>query len=287
MTPRRSNAAHRVEIAGSLAVVTGAANGIGRATAIALAELGARVVAVDLDGEGAERSAAVCSSLGPAAIAAACDVADYGQVEAVAAQLEGSAGLPDVLVNNAGVGMSGRFVDVSVEDWRWIRSINLDGVVHGCAAFVPAMVERGRGHVVNVASGFAYAVRPTEAAYVTTKAAVLAFSRCLQADLASSGVGVSVVCPGVIKTGIVGRTRFFGSDGSGREERVRQVFAHGHDPALVARAIVGAVERNAVVVPVGWEARLGWGLQRVAPVSATQFLAQAMARLEARNSKLG
>ena len=172
--------------------------------------------------------------------------------------------------------MTGRFLDTTVDDWRWIRSINLDGVLHGCYAFGPAMVERGRGQVVNVSSGLGYTPHATETHYVTTKAGVLAFSQCLRADWARHGVGVTAVCPGVINTPIIDNTRYKGERASGESmARAKQAFRRGHSPDLVAKAIVGAVRRNRAVVPVGFEARAGWALHRVGPIRLQQAVARS------------
>ncbi len=254
-----------------IVLVTGAGSGIGRATAAAFAAGGATVVAADIDIEAAEKTAALCAERGGSARAERCDVTDPAALAALAE----CTGPVDVLVNNAGVGMTGRFADMSVEDWRWIRSVNLDGVVHACAAFGPPMIARGSGQVVNVSSGLAYTMRATEGAYVATKAAVLALSRCLRADWAPHGVGVTAVCPGVIDTPIVGATRYLGSRGDDRtRHRIEKIFRRGHPPETVARAIVAAAERNPAVVPVGWEARLGWHLQRITPLAVQDRLAR-------------
>src|SRR5437763_13792128 len=138
-------------------VVTGAGSGIGAATAAAFAATGATVVCADVDGEAAEKTAALCAERGGAGRAEVCDVTDAPAVAALAERT----GPVDVLVNNAGVGMTGRFADMSVDDWRWIRSVNLDGVVHACAAFGPAMIARRRGAVINLSSGLASTTRPT------------------------------------------------------------------------------------------------------------------------------
>jgi NAD(P)-dependent dehydrogenase (short-subunit alcohol dehydrogenase family) len=165
---------------------------------------------------------------------------------------------------------------MSPDDWEWILGINLMGVVHGCQAFGPAMVERGRGHVVNLSSGLAYMPRATEPGYVTTKAAVLALTRCLRADWGLSGVGVSAICPGVIATPIIERTRFMGDRaGSDTVGRVRQTFAKGHPPVLVATAIVGAVVHDRPIVAVGIEARIGWALNGLLPSRVVDVLARA------------
>lgn len=246
---------------GALAVVTGAGSGIGRATAHLLARRGARVVAVDVDAASVD---AVAKEIGGEAHNA--DVADRDAMCALGAAVVDSHGPPDVLVNNAGVGLTGRFLDTTEDDWEWIVGVNLMGVVHGCQAFGPAMVERGRGNVVNVSSGLAYAPRATEPAYVATKAAVLALTRCLRADWAPLGVGVSAVCPGVIATGIVMKGRFRGERANAETTaRIRRLFSRGHPPELVANAVVDAVRRNRAVVPVGIEARIGWLLNGLVP----------------------
>lgn len=263
-------------LAGKRALITGAASGIGRATALAFAARGDVVVCVDVVGDEAEKTAAMCEEAGASAAASfVCDVADRDAMAALAAAVTERFGVPDVVVNNAGVGMSAKFNDMSLDDWTWIRSINLDGVVNGCAVFGPAMVAAGRGHVVNVSSGLGFTPTATEPAYVTTKAAVLALSQCLRADWSSAGVGVSAICPGVINTPIVDHTRFLGEAADPKRlRRTKKVFRRGHKPEQVARAIVRAVERNKAVVPVGVEAWFAWGMHRYGPVAVQQAIAR-------------
>lgn len=256
-----------VEFSGALTLVTGAGSGIGEATALAFATRGARVLCADIDTAGAEKTAARCAEVGGDGVAFTVDVADREAMRALADEVHRDHGTLDVLVNNAGVGMSGPFLATTEADWDWILGINLGGVINGCRVFGPAMVERGRGHVVNLSSGLAYTPRATEIAYVSTKAAVLALSRCLRADWHDSGVGVSAICPGVINTPIVKKTRFRGDRADARAvEQVQRLFAQrGHPPTMVADAIVAAVERNRSVVPVGVEARIGWGISKLLP----------------------
>jgi NAD(P)-dependent dehydrogenase (short-subunit alcohol dehydrogenase family) len=271
----------RVDVAGALTLVTGAGSGIGRSTALALAGRGASVLAVDIDELAAERTAADCRTAG-AAIAGArrVDVGDRAAMEALAAEVHGTHGPLDVLVNNAGVGITGRFTDTSLDDWTWIRRTNLDGVIHGCALFGPPMLERGRGHVVNVSSTLGYVPTVTEPAYVTTKAGVLALSQCLRADWRRDGVGVSAICPGVVDTPIITEgTRFRGDQASSKKRRrTERVFRRGHRPEQVAAAIVDAVEHDRAVVPVGWEARAGWLLHRLGPLPLQQLVARGTRR---------
>ena len=114
---------------------------------------------------------------------------------APAAHVAAEHGDVDIVINNAGVGMSGRFTDVTAGDWEWIRSVNLDGVVNGCAVFAPGMLARGRGRIVNLSSGLAYLSPRTEPAYVATKAAVLALSRSLRGACAATSPSTASASP--------------------------------------------------------------------------------------------
>ena len=276
---RRLSRRGTVEVDGSLALVTGAGSGIGRATSLVLAASGARVVCTDRDAETAEATAAACSAAGPPAQHYAYDVADAASVEALARRLNDRHGAIDILVNNAGTGMSSRFLDMLGDDWYRILSVNLMGAVHHCSAFGPAMLERGRGQVVNISSALGYTPTATEAAYVTSKAAVLAMSRCLRADWHHQGVGVSAVCPGVIDTPIVRSNTVFrgGRADPASVKSVRDLFArYGHPPSLVAKAILGAIEHDRSVVPVGAEAWGGWLASRLLPVAIGDRIARVV-----------
>jgi NAD(P)-dependent dehydrogenase (short-subunit alcohol dehydrogenase family) len=261
--------AGRLELRGGTALVTGAGAGIGRATAHALAAEGAAVIVTDIDLGAAELVAKELDAQGRTATAHHLDVTDAAAVSALAAAV----GPVDVLVCNAGVGMAGRFADLSLEDWRWIRSINLDGVVHCAHAFGPPMTDRRRGHVAIVSSGLAYTIRATEPAYVTTKAAVLALARCLRADWHAHGVGVTAICPGVVNTGILDRARFVGIDATD-QARARKLFARGHKPERIAAGIVKAIQHDRAVAPLGWESTLGWYASKLTPVALQQRIAR-------------
>jgi 2-hydroxycyclohexanecarboxyl-CoA dehydrogenase len=263
----------QLQLRGALALVTGAGSGIGQATSLALADEGARVVAVDIDGDAAEKTAAACTEKGPDAHGLTCDVADADAVQALADQVHETWGTLQVLVNNAGVGMSARFSDMTLDDWRWIRGINLDGVVHGCFAFGPAMVEEGRGHVVNVSSMLAYAFHGAGVAYCSTKSAVLAFTQSLRADWGKHGIGVSAICPGGIRTSIVDNGRQLGEDSDGRD-RAREALRKARPPEVVAGKIVQAIREDRAVVRVGWEAQAAWIGHRLLPTRLQQFIAR-------------
>ena len=249
---------------GTRVVITGAGSGIGHATALRCAKAGAEVIAVDIDAASAAATADKCGLAGPEAHPYVCDVADSQAVIDLAATVGTTHGPVDLLVNNAGVGVGGPFLDNSLEDWEWLRGINLDGVVYGCHAFGPAMVERGSGHVVNIASGAAYIPNRNMAAYCASKAAVVSFSQCLRADWSGSGVGVSAICPGLIRTPIHRSSRMVGPMAA-RHDLAERLFRFGHSPDLVAKAIVRAAERNQEVVPVGFESELAYRVLRFAP----------------------
>ncbi len=267
-----------VGIGGARVVITGAGSGIGAATARRCSKAGAsEVICVDINGPAAEATAEACGRDGANGTARACDVADAAAVTELAASIEAEAGPVDLLVNNAGVGIAGPFLEAGTEDWDWLMGINLDGVAYGCRAFGPGMVRRGRGHVVNVASGAAYIMSRDMAAYCASKAAVVAFSRCLRADWAGSGVGVSIVCPGVINTPIVSATRMVGPLAE-RQAQIQGRFRFGHSPDLAARAIIGAAENDRELVPVGFESELAYRLLPFVPAPVQSLLTRTSLR---------
>ncbi|MFJ7340651.1 SDR family oxidoreductase [Streptomyces sp. NPDC101110] len=262
---------HAERFDGQLALVTGAGSGIGRATALAFAAAGARVVAVDRDGEAAARTAESCRLRGASdAWAETVDVSDEQAMEKLADRVTTEYGVVDVLVNNAGIGLSGSFFDTTPEDWRKVLDVNLWGVIHGCRLFGRRMAERGQGgHIVNVASAAAYQPSRALPAYSTSKAAVLMLGECLRAELAGQGIGVTTVCPGIVNTAITSTAHFAGADAL-EEKRLQQRAARlyrlrNYPPEKVARAILRAVARNEAVVPVTPEARGARWLSRWAP----------------------
>jgi 2-hydroxycyclohexanecarboxyl-CoA dehydrogenase len=255
-------------------VITGAGSGIGAATARRYARLGAEVGCVDIDGERAEATAVACRERGSDARSFGCDVSDASAVQDLAETIEGDVGPVDVLVNNAGVGIAGPFLEAGTADWDWLMGVNLDGVAYGCHAFGAPMVKRGHGQIVNVASGAAYIMSRDMAAYCASKAAVVALSRCLRAEWASAGVGVTAICPGVINTPIASATRMVGALAD-RQERIARAFRHGHPPALVAKAIVRAAERNLEVVPVGIESSIAYRLLPFVPNPVQSLFARS------------
>lgn len=188
----------------------------------------------------------------------------------VAAQVLSKHGVVDILVNNAGIGMAGRFLETTPQHWDTIIGINVRGVINGCRAFGSQMVERGQGGtIVNVASAAAFVPSKSMVAYGTTKAAVLALSESLRADLADEGITVTAVCPGFVNTNIAKSTVYAGMTAEQQEQARQKADAayrrRNYPPEAVAKAIVKAVNSSPAVLPIAAESRVGYALRRISP----------------------
>jgi NAD(P)-dependent dehydrogenase (short-subunit alcohol dehydrogenase family) len=246
---------------GRTVVVTGAGSGIGRETALLCARRGAALAICDVDDAGLAETEQRARGFGSEVVARHADVADREQMRAFADAVVSV----DLLVNNAGVGLAAGFLETELEDWDWIVSINILGVVHGCHFFLPKM-SRG-GHVANVSSMAGYHASPALAAYSATKFAVRGLSEALRQELHDQGIGVTAICPGVINTPITRNARARGKadDAEMRERLVKLYQRRGYGPEKVATKILKAVERDRIVAPVAPEAWLAYGLTRASP----------------------
>jgi NAD(P)-dependent dehydrogenase (short-subunit alcohol dehydrogenase family) len=192
------------DVEGKVAVVTGAASGIGRAMADRFAAAGMQVVLADIEKGPLDDAVAAVTATGAQAIGVPTDVSDPAAVEALRdAALERFGGI-HVACNNAGVGTGGRIWEQTLEDWQWVLGVNLWGVVHGVRTFVPVMLRQGEGHIVNTASMAGLTSPPMMGIYNVTKHSVVTLSETLFAELAMepADIGVSVLCPGWVQTRI-------------------------------------------------------------------------------------
>lgn len=270
----------RARLRGRVAVVTGAAKGIGRATLLELSARGALVAGCDTDSAALEQTLDECRARGRKALGAVVDVTDAPAVAEFARQVERELGASYCVVNNAGVGVAGGFFDTRDEDWEWLLRVNLWGTIHATRAFAPLLRARGEGRIVNVASASGFCNLPSLAAYGTTKYAVVGLSEALRAELLPSGVLVSVVCPGLVRTSILDAARIRGAaDEEAARRSLQQLYGkRGHSPESVAKAIVSAAESGKAMAVVSSEAWLLYAMKRLAP-SALPWLLRASERL--------
>ena len=240
------------ELTDRVAVITGGGSGIGEAMALAFADAGMDVAIGDIEIAQAERVAEQVRKAGRKALAVRTDVTDAVSVEAFAEQIYAALGSCDVLCNNAGVLVMGAIQDRSLQDWEWVINVNLRGVVHSLAAFVPRMIAAQRGgHIVNTGSSTSLFALPANALYTTTKYAVMGLSESLRFDLADAGIGVSVLCPGGVKTALLrgqrNRPEELGDYKLSRDDVIKNMEgsdaanAEMIDPARVAELVVRAV----------------------------------------------
>jgi NAD(P)-dependent dehydrogenase (short-subunit alcohol dehydrogenase family) len=251
------------------AVVTGAGSGIGEAFAFELARRESRVVCADIRADRANRTADTINARGGEALAVRCDVSSESEVRALAQAAEiWLARPPSLIVNNAGVGIGGAPIgETSLEDWRWALGVNLWGPVNGCHVFAPLLREAGHGGIINVASAASFAAAPNMAAYNVGKAAVLALSETLAAELSGSGVNVSVLCPTFVKTNIVEDGRI----GSGSAQLAGQLMRWtGLSPSRIVRMTLDANDRGQLYAVPRLDARAIWHLKRLAPATYTR-----------------
>jgi 2-hydroxycyclohexanecarboxyl-CoA dehydrogenase len=190
-------------LTGKVAIVTGAANGIGRAIAIRLADEGAKVALADIQLDSAEQAAADIRRAGASAIAVALDVTKFDQAIAAADRVESELGPIDILVNNAGWDVVLPFVESSPDLWDKVIAINFRGMLNCCKAVAPRMQSRGAGKIVSISSDAARVGSSGEAVYAGCKAAIIGFSKTLARELAASHINVNVVCPGPTDTALL------------------------------------------------------------------------------------
>ena len=244
-------------------LITGAGSGLGRAMALRFARDGRHVAVTDVDGNRAEAVLAEIRDAGGEGIAQRLDVSRQEDWDAACQRVLTEWGGLGVLVNNAGVAAAGNLEQTPLSDWEWVLGIDLMGVVRGCHRFLPMMREQGHGHIVNVASFAGLAGAPGISAYGTAKAGVVALSEQLRAELHGSGVGVSLLCPAFVATGLM--ESFRSPDPADRERVERWMATSGVNAEMVADAVADAVDRGRFLVLTHANTRWAWRLKRWLP----------------------
>ena len=239
-------------------VITGAGSGIGRALAVEAARRGAHVAISDVNEAGLNETVALVKELGGDVKADKLDVSDRAAFLAYADAVVEHFGRANVIINNAGVTMTGDFEDMTLDEFDWIMGINVDGVVTGTKAFLPHLIASGDGHVVNISSLFGLVSMPGQSAYNASKYAVRGFTEALREEMLINKhkVGVTCVHPGGIKTGISKNGRKTAGQNSAAIDRLFEEKLARMSPDKAAKVILGAVQRNQARILVGIDAHL-------------------------------
>jgi short-subunit dehydrogenase len=255
--------------AGRTCVVTGAASGIGAAVALNLAQRQAVLALVDKDVDGLKQIAELAREAGAGDVSTyVVDLSDGGDRLDLAAEVAARHGGADLLMNNAGVGLSGTFEQVSMKDFDWLMEINLNAVVRTTKAFLPQLLSRPGSHIANVSSLFGLMAPPAQVAYVTSKYAVRGFTEALRHELASREVGVTVIHPGGVKTNIAANARISGDDETGEQAEAARKFAEAAltmPPEEAAAQIVAAIQARKPRLVISRVAKFADLLARLSP----------------------
>jgi NADP-dependent 3-hydroxy acid dehydrogenase YdfG len=263
---------------GRLAVITGAASGIGRALAVTLANEGCDLALSDIDEEGLAETERLVEGRGRVTTHVV-DVADRARMQAFVEEVHEAHGRVDILVNNAGVSVGADLLDHSIEDFEWIVGINLWGVIYGTKFFLPHLLQSDDAYVVNLSSMFGLIGVPGQSSYCATKFAVRGFSEAVGAELVETNVRVLSVHPGGIRTNIARAVRWSASHVA-RRDRAIEFFDTRTMPAdKCARRIVSAMKAGRQRVLVGAEAFVTDYVKRVLPELPPTIVAWARRRL--------
>jgi NAD(P)-dependent dehydrogenase (short-subunit alcohol dehydrogenase family) len=269
-----------MKLEGRTAVITGAASGIGRGTALALAKRGCNLALADLNEEGLAETAALARDSGVEISRHRLDVADREAVAALPEKILAAHGRADLLFNNAGVAIGGTFEQIAEEDFDWLMEINFWGVVRMTRAFLPLLRASGQARIVNVSSIFGIIAPPGHTAYSASKFAVRAFSESLRRELEAEGakIGVTVVHPGGVATSIAKNARpprgVNDIDLEAQQKRFDKFLRM--PPVQAGEIIVTGVEKDRARVIVGNDARFMAAVERLAPVSYWKLLGRAL-----------
>jgi NAD(P)-dependent dehydrogenase (short-subunit alcohol dehydrogenase family) len=255
---------------GRVAIITGAASGIGKALAGALARRGATVVLADIDEAGAKAAADALAAGPPGRVSGvALDVTDAEAVASLVERVAQDHGHLDFLFNNAGIAVAGPVSELTLAHWNRTIDVNLRGVVHGVVAAYPIMIRQGRGHIVNTASLAGLLPSPMLTPYGMTKHGVVSLSESLRMEAAEHGVRVSVVCPGVIDTPLLDKGNPPDlppvTHAPNARTLLTKMIGRAYPAASLAEDVLDGVARNRPIIVTPRHARIPWRIYRISP----------------------
>lgn len=262
-----------------VAVVTGAASGIGRALAIGLANKGCHLALADVNEVGLRETAALVSASGRKVSLHRVDVSDQARMQAFADEVIAEHGHVHLVINNAGVAVAAPFEEHSLEDFEWLIGINLWGVVYGCKFFLPYLKREPEGHLVNISSVFGLVGIPTQTSYCASKFAVRGFTESLWCELQGGTVGVTSVHPGGINTNIVAAARYAGVSTAFQDKIIQQFRDRAMSPDKCAAQIIKAVQRNQMRVLITPETHFADGFKRLFPTLTQRVISMGHRRI--------
>ncbi|MCU0600046.1 MAG: SDR family oxidoreductase [Desulfobacterales bacterium] len=266
---------------GTKVCITGAASGIGRATALALARMGARLFLADINQEGLdETSRMIRVECGDVGLCKAADISHFEEVKLFADEIHRDFGPMDVLINNAGIALFALVEDMDHAHWQKVINTNLWGPIHGIECFLKEMIRAKKGHLVNISSTAGLTGAPWHAAYATAKWGLVGLSEVLRYDLMQHNINVSVICPGAVNTPMKHSAEILAVDReSGPVQKIiRRFEKHAISPERAAEIIIDAIEKNRFLVITSFDIKALYLLKRYCfPVY--QFVLKYISRL--------
>ena len=252
-----------------IVLITVGASGIGRATAVEFSKFGATLVLADINEKGMRETADEISKYGSEVLLIKTDISKQKDVENLVKKTLDRFGRVDILINNAGVGMSAELREMTIAEWEWILGINLWGTIYTLHYLLPHMVERGSGHIVNVSSAVGLVnFVPMQAAYTTIKFALIGLSEVLRTESERFGIGVTAICPGSVDTNFFKTTKYKGFNRAAIDDLPKFMFLC---PEKIAKKIVTAVRKNRAQVVISGVAKFAYFINRLSPALGRQL----------------
>lgn len=262
---------------GKVAVVTGAANGLGRSLAFLLAKEKAHLALLDIDEKQLNETKEAIGEEGIKVKVYPVDIADQKAVEQTASQIASDFSSIDILINNAGVSINFPFTAQRLEDFKWVTEVNYLGTVYCCYAFYPFLAQQNIAAIVNVSSGAAFQPLPRRTAYCGSKFAIRGFSQAFQMELWGSNIQLSVAYPGPIKTSMPERGKFLNE--KDRKKDLHYLTNQGYPPDWVAQKIIKGIQKRRKKILIGNEVVWGYHFKRWFPEVMNYFIARFQNKL--------